>query len=32
LTLDGDTRVITGHGPETTVGEEIAQNPFVGGG
>ena len=31
LTLDEDTRIVTGHGPETTVGEERAQNPFVGG-
>ncbi len=28
--LDGDTRVIPGHGPGTTIGEEIYENPFVG--
>ncbi|MCC6557118.1 MAG: MBL fold metallo-hydrolase [Polyangiaceae bacterium] len=27
--LDEGTRVITGHGPETTIGEERARNPFV---
>lgn len=27
--LDEDTRVITGHGPETTIGEEVRENPFV---
>lgn len=30
FTLDGDTRVIPGHGPTTTIGEEIYENPFVG--
>ena len=29
--LPADTRVIAGHGPETTIGEEIASNPFVSG-
>ena len=28
-TLDEDTRVITGHGPETRIGFEIRFNPFV---
>jgi glyoxylase-like metal-dependent hydrolase (beta-lactamase superfamily II) len=27
--LPADTRVICGHGPETTIGEEMASNPFV---
>jgi hydroxyacylglutathione hydrolase len=27
--LDPDTRVITGHGPSTTVGDERLRNPFV---
>ena len=26
-----DTRLLSGHGPETTVGEEKMSNPFVGG-
>jgi len=29
LPLADDTRVITGHGPETTVGEERESNPFL---
>jgi glyoxylase-like metal-dependent hydrolase (beta-lactamase superfamily II) len=29
LSLDDDTRVITGHGPETTVGFERRANPFL---
>lgn len=29
--LDEDTRVITGHGPETRIGHEIRYNPFVPG-
>lgn len=29
LTLDDTTRIISGHGPETTVGRERASNPFV---
>ena len=28
--LPDDTRLLSGHGPETTVGEEKASNPFVG--
>ncbi len=28
-TLDESTKVITGHGPETSVGEEMRHNPFV---
>lgn len=28
-TLDESTRVVTGHGPATTIGEERRQNPFV---
>lgn len=31
-TLPGDTRVVPGHGPETTIGEEAAGNPFVSAG
>jgi glyoxylase-like metal-dependent hydrolase (beta-lactamase superfamily II) len=30
-TLPDDTRVLTGHGPETTIGEERRTNPFVRG-
>ncbi len=30
-TLPEDTRVITGHGPATTIGQERATNPFVQG-
>ncbi len=29
LTLPDDTRVISGHGPETTIGAERATNPFI---
>jgi hydroxyacylglutathione hydrolase len=29
LTLPDDAIVITGHGPETTIGEERAKNPFL---
>jgi glyoxylase-like metal-dependent hydrolase (beta-lactamase superfamily II) len=29
LPLDDDTRVICGHGPETTIGRERKKNPFV---
>lgn len=29
LTLPDETRVIPGHGPETTIGEERATNPFL---
>lgn len=31
LTLPPGTVVLPGHGPETTVGEEIRTNPFLGG-
>ena len=31
FTLPDETRLLSGHGPETTVGEEKATNPFVGG-
>jgi len=29
LTLPDETRLLSGHGPETTVGEERRQNPFL---
>lgn len=29
MTLPDDTRVIPGHGPETTIGEEKRQNPYL---
>ena len=29
LVLDDDTRVYTGHGPETTIGNEKRMNPFL---
>jgi glyoxylase-like metal-dependent hydrolase (beta-lactamase superfamily II) len=29
--LDESTRVVTGHGPDTTIGEERRKNPFVRG-
>jgi hydroxyacylglutathione hydrolase len=32
LTLPDDTRVLSGHGPETTIGRERMTNPFLGGG
>lgn len=32
LTLPDETRVYSGHGPQTTIGEERASNPFLGGG
>ena len=32
LTLPDDTVVLSGHGPETTMGEERAHNPFLVGG
>ena len=28
-TLDEDIRVVTGHGPGTTIGHEMRHNPFV---
>lgn len=31
FTLPDDTRLLSGHGPETTVGEEKRSNPFVRG-
>lgn len=32
LTLPDETRVLSGHGPETTIGYERTYNPFLGGG
>jgi hydroxyacylglutathione hydrolase len=32
LTLPAETRVLSGHGPETTIGRERATNPFLAGG
>ena len=32
LTLPDETRVLSGHGPETTIGRERRTNPFLGGG
>ncbi len=32
LALPDETRVLTGHGPETTIGEERTNNPFLAGG
>ena len=29
LTLPDDTRVLTGHGPETTIGAERSGNPYL---
>jgi glyoxylase-like metal-dependent hydrolase (beta-lactamase superfamily II) len=29
LTLDGDTRVCPGHGPDSSIGREKAGNPFL---
>jgi hydroxyacylglutathione hydrolase len=29
FTLDGDTRVCPGHGPDTRIGEEMRENPFL---
>lgn len=29
LTLDANTRVLSGHGPETTIAAEAANNPFL---
>jgi hypothetical protein len=27
--LPGETRILPGHGPATTVGRELASNPFL---
>lgn len=32
MTLPDETRVYSGHGPATTIGDERATNPFLGGG
>jgi hydroxyacylglutathione hydrolase len=32
LALPDETVVLSGHGPETTIGEERAHNPFIAGG
>jgi hydroxyacylglutathione hydrolase len=32
LTLPDETRVLSGHGPETTIGQERMYNPFLRGG
>ena len=32
MTLPDKTRVYSGHGPQTTIGDERAHNPFLGGG
>jgi hydroxyacylglutathione hydrolase len=32
FTLPDATRLLSGHGPETTVGQERQSNPFVGAG
>jgi glyoxylase-like metal-dependent hydrolase (beta-lactamase superfamily II) len=32
FTLPDETRLLSGHGPETTVGREKMYNPFVGEG
>jgi len=29
MTLPEETRVISGHGPETTIGREKLTNPFI---
>lgn len=29
MSLDGDTRVLSGHGPESTIGQERRLNPFL---
>nr|WP_246480550.1 MBL fold metallo-hydrolase [Motiliproteus sediminis] len=31
FTLDESATVVTGHGPDTSIGEEREENPFVGG-
>jgi glyoxylase-like metal-dependent hydrolase (beta-lactamase superfamily II) len=30
MILSDETRVLPGHGPETTIGRERATNPFLG--
>ena len=30
FSLDDDVKVLTGHGPETSIGQEKRYNPFVG--
>lgn len=32
LSLPDDTRVLSGHGPETTIGQERRTNPYINGG
>jgi glyoxylase-like metal-dependent hydrolase (beta-lactamase superfamily II) len=32
MTLPDETRVYSGHGPQTTISDERAHNPFLGGG
>jgi glyoxylase-like metal-dependent hydrolase (beta-lactamase superfamily II) len=32
FSLPDETRILPGHGPETTIGEEKLDNPFVGQG
>jgi hydroxyacylglutathione hydrolase len=32
LVLPDETRVLSGHGPETTIGQERLYNPFLSGG
>jgi len=32
MTLPDEARVYSGHGPQTTIGDERAHNPFLGGG
>ena len=32
MTLPDETRVLSGHGPETTIGRERMTNPFLRGG
>ncbi|MBR5576457.1 MAG: MBL fold metallo-hydrolase, partial [Bacteroidaceae bacterium] len=29
FTLPADTKVLPGHGPESTVGEEMSSNPYI---
>lgn len=30
-TLDPNTRVVTGHGPDTLLGDEVRENPYIRG-